>query len=67
MGVLMENKVEVSGEEAQAIFAVTRSLQTAAPESFERPAQAIPRGVGRAAALEANIAGPPPRHAAGLP
>ena len=54
--VLNENKVEVSGEEAQAIFAVTRSLQTAAPERFERHEQAIPAGIPRSAELEAHIA-----------
>ena len=34
--VLTENMVAVSDKEAKAIFAVTRSLQTAAPETFER-------------------------------
>ena len=51
VGVLMENKVEVSGEEAQAIFAVTRSLQTPAPESFKRRELAIPGGIERSAEL----------------
>ena len=39
--LLNENTVAVSGEEAQAIFAVTRSLQTAPPEKFERRELAI--------------------------
>ena len=55
VGVLMKNKVEVSDEEAQAIFAVTRSLQTAAPETFERKELAIPGGVERTAGLVACI------------
>jgi hypothetical protein len=56
VGVLMNNMVGVSGEEAQAIFAVTRSLQPPAPESFERRELAIPAGIERTAELEAHIA-----------
>ena len=55
VGVLTENLVEVSGEEAEAIFAVTRSLQTAAPETFERRDLAIPGGMERSAELAAHI------------
>ena len=42
--VLNDNMVAVSPEDAAAIFAVTRPLQTAAPEKFERRELAIPGG-----------------------
>ena len=54
--VLNENMVAVSDKEAKAIFAVTRSLQTAAPERFERRELAIPGGIERSAELVAHIA-----------
>ena len=54
--VLTDNMVAVSDEEAKAIFAVTRPLQTTAPEKFERRELAIPGGVERSAELEARIA-----------
>ena len=47
VGVLTENMVVVSGEEAAVIFAVTRPLQTTAPEKFERRELAIAGGIPR--------------------
>ena len=54
--VLTDNMVAVSDEQAKAIFAVTRPLQTTAPEKFERRELAIPGGIERSAELAARIA-----------
>jgi hypothetical protein len=56
VGVLNENIVTVSPEESAAIFAETKSLQTAAPDKFERREQAIPGGFERSSELAAHIA-----------
>ena len=56
VGVLNANLVAVSPEDAAAIFAVTRSLQTAAPKAFARRELAIPGRVPRSPELKAHIA-----------
>ena len=54
--VLKVNTVEVSAEHAEAIFAVTKPLQTAAPGKFERPHEiAIPGGGDRSQEVAAHM------------